>query len=50
MTARQMADLRKRVSASASDGRYELYKTTALHEGPIGRAQHGFPSEEELTA
>jgi aryl-alcohol dehydrogenase-like predicted oxidoreductase len=50
MTARPMADLRKRVSASASDGRYELYKTTALHEGPIGRVQHGFPSEEELTA
>ena len=50
MTARQMAALRKRVADAATDGRYELYKTTAMHEGPIGRAQHGFPSEEELPA
>jgi predicted aldo/keto reductase-like oxidoreductase len=50
MTARQMAALRKRVAEPASDGRYELYKTTAMHEGPIGRKQHGFPSEEELSA
>jgi hypothetical protein len=50
MTARQMAALRKRVAGPASDGRYELYKTTAMHEGPIGRKQHGFPSEEELSA
>jgi uncharacterized protein len=50
MTSRQMAALRKRVADTASDGRYELYKTTAMHEGPIGRAQHGFPSEEQLSA
>jgi uncharacterized protein len=50
LTARQMATLRKRVVDAATDGRYELYKTTAMHEGPIGRAQHGFPSEEEVTA
>jgi aryl-alcohol dehydrogenase-like predicted oxidoreductase len=50
MTTRQMAALRKRVTEEASDGRFELYKTTAMHEGPIGREQHGFPSEEELSA
>ena len=50
MTARQMSALRTRVAEDASDGRYELYKTTALHEGAIGREQHGFPSEEELSA
>jgi aryl-alcohol dehydrogenase-like predicted oxidoreductase len=50
MTARQMTALRKRVTDAASDGRFELYKTTAMHEGPIGREQHGFPSEEELSA
>ena len=50
MTAKQMAALRKRVGEQASDGRFELYKTTAMHEGPIGREQHGFPSEEELSA
>ena len=50
MTARQMAALRTRVAGEAADGRFELYKTTAMHEGPIGRTQHGFPSEEELSA
>jgi uncharacterized protein len=50
MTSRQMAALRKRVAQEASDGRFELYKTTAMHEGAIGRQQHGFPSEEELSA
>jgi uncharacterized protein len=50
MSQRAMAALRKRVADEAADGRYELYKTTAMHEGPIGREQHGFPSEEELTA
>jgi aryl-alcohol dehydrogenase-like predicted oxidoreductase len=50
MSARAMAALRKRVSEEAGDGRYELYKTTAMHEGPIGRAQHGYPSDQELSA
>jgi aryl-alcohol dehydrogenase-like predicted oxidoreductase len=50
MTAREMAALRRRVSEEAADGRYELYKTTATHEGKVGRQQHGFPSEEELSA
>lgn len=35
--------LRARCAALAGDGRFELYKVTAKHEGPIGRAQHGFP-------
>jgi aryl-alcohol dehydrogenase-like predicted oxidoreductase len=50
MSPREMARLRKRVQDEASDGRYELYKTTAMHEGPVGREQHGFPSDEELSA
>jgi hypothetical protein len=50
MTARQMAALRRRVADEASDGRYELYKTTAQHEGPIGREQHGYPSQDEISA
>jgi aryl-alcohol dehydrogenase-like predicted oxidoreductase len=49
MTDRQMAALRKRVSDEAEDGRFELYKTTATHEGPVGRKQHGYPDGEELT-
>jgi hypothetical protein len=27
-----------------------LYKTSAKMEGPIGRTQHGFPAEKELSA
>ena len=33
---------------TALDGRFELYKTTAEHEGEVGRKQHGFPSQEEM--
>ena len=50
MSPRQMDALRRRVREEAEDGRYELFKTSAKHEGPEGRKQHGFPSEEELSA
>lgn len=50
MTKGAMAALRRRVAGEAADGRFELYKTTATHEGKVGRQQHGFPSDEELTA
>jgi aryl-alcohol dehydrogenase-like predicted oxidoreductase len=50
MSRRQMDALRKRVRGEAEDGRFELYKTTAAHEGPVGRKQHGFPDDEELAA
>jgi aryl-alcohol dehydrogenase-like predicted oxidoreductase len=42
--------IRKRCAVLARDGRFELYKTTLRHEGPVGREQHGFPSEDELGA
>src|SRR5687768_16811680 len=50
MSPRQMDALRRRVRKEADDGRYELYKTTATHDGKVGRKQHGFPSDEELAA
>jgi aryl-alcohol dehydrogenase-like predicted oxidoreductase len=50
MSERQMNALRRRVHDEAADGRFELYKTSAKMEGPIGRKQHGFPDEEELSA
>jgi predicted aldo/keto reductase-like oxidoreductase len=50
LSPREMAAIRARVRDSADDGRFELYKTSAMHEGKIGREQHGFPSEEELSA
>jgi len=50
MSTRQMDALRRRVREEAADGRFELYKTTAQHEGPVGRAQHGFPGEDDVAA
>jgi hypothetical protein len=50
MSAREMDALRRRVRDKATDGRFELYKTTAHHEGPVGRAQHGFPGDDGLAA
>ena len=50
MSAGEMAALRERVADVAADGRYELYKSTAKHEGDVGRKQHGFPSQDEIAA
>jgi len=50
MSMRQMEALRSRVRREAADGRFELYKTSAMHEGPIGRKQHGFPTDDQLSA
>jgi predicted aldo/keto reductase-like oxidoreductase len=50
MPERQMNALRRRVREQAEDGRFELYKSSAKMDGPIGRKQHGFPDEEQLSA
>ena len=47
-TQTQMEKLRHRLANVARDGRFELYKTTAQHEGNEGRAQHNFPSQQEM--
>ncbi|HEX5216711.1 MAG TPA: aldo/keto reductase [Vicinamibacterales bacterium] len=36
------------VEDAAYDGRFELYKSTAMHEGDVGRKEHGFPSQDEV--
>jgi aryl-alcohol dehydrogenase-like predicted oxidoreductase len=48
LSAIAMQRLRKAAAQFAADGRFELYKTTAEHDGDEGRAQHGFPSPDEL--
>ena len=50
MRAEERREHEGRLSPYASDGRFELFKTTAEHEGAVGRRQHGFPSAEELSA
>jgi aryl-alcohol dehydrogenase-like predicted oxidoreductase len=48
MTDREMDRYRGRTALMARDGRFELYKTTAEHEGAVGRANHGFPALEDV--
>ena len=48
MTALERQAYERRLEEPAADGRFELYKTTAEHEGDEGRAQHGFPSQDEV--
>jgi predicted aldo/keto reductase-like oxidoreductase len=48
MSLDQMERLRQKLAPIAADGRFELYKTTAKHDGEVGRQQHGFPSPEAL--
>jgi aryl-alcohol dehydrogenase-like predicted oxidoreductase len=48
MTKPEMDRLRFRLASQAADGRFELYKTSARHEADEGRAQHGFPSQDEM--
>jgi aryl-alcohol dehydrogenase-like predicted oxidoreductase len=50
MTAAEMKALRDRCRPHASDGRFELFKTTKKYDGDTGREQHGYPSAEELPA
>jgi aryl-alcohol dehydrogenase-like predicted oxidoreductase len=46
----EMERLRRRAAPMAGDGRFELYKTSARHEGEVGRAQHGFPPPDDVPA
>jgi hypothetical protein len=48
MTEEQRRALSARCAPAAADGRFELYKSSKHHDGPIGRKQHGFPAPEEL--
>jgi aryl-alcohol dehydrogenase-like predicted oxidoreductase len=50
MSADEMQKLRDRVRFLASDGRYELFKTTKKYDGKVGREQHHYPSTEKLPA
>ena len=46
MTRAEMEAHRRKLAELAADGRFELYKTTARHDGEEGRKQHGFPQDE----
>jgi len=48
MPARELSALRTRVKQYASDGRFELFKSTKKYDGTIGRELHGFPTPQQL--
>jgi aryl-alcohol dehydrogenase-like predicted oxidoreductase len=50
MSREEMEGHRKRLAAAAADGRFELYKTTAQHEGEEGRKQHDFPLSDAVSS
>ena len=50
MSPAEMQQLRDRCHFDASDGRFELFKTTKKYDGDVGRSQHGYPSADELPA
>jgi aryl-alcohol dehydrogenase-like predicted oxidoreductase len=50
MTPRERQQYERQIADAAADGRFELYKTTAEHEGDVGRQQHGFPTQAEMAS
>ena len=50
MTSRERQAFERSVVEVGADGRFELYKTTAEHDGDVGRRQHGFPSQAEMAS
>jgi aryl-alcohol dehydrogenase-like predicted oxidoreductase len=48
LDAAAMQKLRDRCKGDASDGRWELFKTTKKYDGDLGREHHGFPPASEL--
>jgi predicted aldo/keto reductase-like oxidoreductase len=43
-----MHELRERCREYAADGHLELFKMTVKYDGDVGRAQHGYPKEQEM--
>ncbi|KKD39102.1 aldo/keto reductase [Limnoraphis robusta CS-951] len=48
MTAQEMQALRERVVPYATDGRFELFKSSKKFDADVGRKQHGFPTQDQL--
>ncbi|MFL9458256.1 hypothetical protein AB0758_45465 [Tolypothrix bouteillei VB521301_2] len=48
MTEPQMQALRDRVAQYATDGRFELFKSSKKYDADEGRIQHGFPPQQQM--
>lgn len=49
MTEPEMQALRDRVSQYAADGRFELFKSSKEFDADVGRMQHGFPTQDQMS-
>jgi predicted aldo/keto reductase-like oxidoreductase len=47
-SAAEMQTVREACRVGAADGHMELFKTTKIYDGDLGREMHGFPSSAEL--
>jgi predicted aldo/keto reductase-like oxidoreductase len=47
-SAAEMQTIRDACRSGATDGHMELFKTTKIYDGDLGREMHGFPSSAEL--
>jgi predicted aldo/keto reductase-like oxidoreductase len=45
MSSQEQAAVEARTLAMAGDGRYELFKSSKMFDGPVHRKQHGFSTE-----
>jgi uncharacterized protein len=45
MTTEEMAAIENKVQPYAGDGRFELFKSSKVYDGPYHRKQHGFSTE-----
>jgi hypothetical protein len=50
LSAQEMQAIRDRCRFEASDGRYELFKTTKKYDGDEGRKMHDYPAAAQLPA
>ena len=48
MSSDEMIALARRVQPHAADGHLELYKSTKFFDAGVGRAQHDYPSQDDL--
>jgi uncharacterized protein len=50
MSESEQQALAARCADYAADGRLELFKSTTMYDGKVGREQHGYPAVEKLPA
>jgi aryl-alcohol dehydrogenase-like predicted oxidoreductase len=50
MSVAEKKAFRRKCAAHAADGRFEWYKVSIYFDGPEGRKQHRFPSDEKVAA